>query len=124
VKSNTQRGGFAENVNLDSISGAFERSFAYVTMLYNSQTGQWFQCLTQTGADPFSYRNGSWATGWTVTRAAFNGDGRDDLFVYNGRSTAVDSNSGRWFRVVTQSDLSFAYFEGEQRWVAGWREES
>ena len=39
VKSNTQRGGFAENVNLDSISGAFERSFAYVTMLYNSQTG-------------------------------------------------------------------------------------
>jgi len=88
--------------------------------LYNSQTGQWFQCLTQTGADPFSYRNGSWAPGWTVTRAAFNVDGRDDLFLYNGRSTTVDSNSGRWFRVVTQSDLSFAYFEGEQRWVAGW----
>lgn len=88
--------------------------------LYNSQTGQWFQCLTQDGADPFSYRNGAWARGWTVTRGVFNADGRDDLFLYNGRSSAVDSNSGRWFRVVTQADLSFAYLEGEQRWIAGW----
>jgi polygalacturonase len=39
VKSNTLRGGFAENINLDSVTGDFDRSFAFVTMVYNSQTG-------------------------------------------------------------------------------------
>ena len=39
VKSNTLRGGFSENINLDSVSGTFARSFAYVTSTYNSQTG-------------------------------------------------------------------------------------
>ncbi len=41
VKSNTQRGGGAQNVFLDSISGDFDRSFAYVTMTYNGQTGKY-----------------------------------------------------------------------------------
>jgi polygalacturonase len=39
VKSNTRRGGGAQNINLDSFSGSFDRSFAYVTMTYNGQTG-------------------------------------------------------------------------------------
>ncbi|WP_370944572.1 glycoside hydrolase family 28 protein [Amycolatopsis sp. cg5] len=39
VKSNTKRGGFSENINLDSISGTFARSIAYVLPTYNSQTG-------------------------------------------------------------------------------------
>jgi polygalacturonase len=39
VKSNTLRGGFSQNINLDSFSGTFDRSFAYVTMTYNGQTG-------------------------------------------------------------------------------------
>jgi hypothetical protein len=39
VKSNTLRGGFAENINLDSVTGNYDRSFAFVTMTYNSQTG-------------------------------------------------------------------------------------
>jgi polygalacturonase len=39
VKSNTQRGGFAENVNLDSFSGTLDRSVMFVTSTYNSQTG-------------------------------------------------------------------------------------
>lgn len=39
VKSNTLRGGFAQNINLDRFSGTFDRAFAYVTMTYNSQTG-------------------------------------------------------------------------------------
>jgi polygalacturonase len=39
VKSNTLRGGGAQNVNLDSITGTFDRAFAYVTMTYNGQTG-------------------------------------------------------------------------------------
>jgi len=39
VKSNTRRGGFAENVNLDSFSGTLDRSVAFVTSTYNSQTG-------------------------------------------------------------------------------------
>jgi|SRR5579859_5324255 len=39
VKSNTQRGGFAQNINLDGFTGTFDRSFAFVTMTYNGQTG-------------------------------------------------------------------------------------
>jgi polygalacturonase len=39
VKSNTRRGGFSENINLDSFSGTLERSVAFVTSTYNSQTG-------------------------------------------------------------------------------------
>jgi polygalacturonase len=39
VKSNTLRGGFAENVNLDSFSGTLDRHVAFVTSTYNNQTG-------------------------------------------------------------------------------------
>ena len=39
VKSNTLRGGFAQNINLDSFTGVFDRSVAFVTMTYNNQTG-------------------------------------------------------------------------------------
>jgi polygalacturonase len=39
VKSNTQRGGFAQNINLDSFHGAFDRAFTFITMVYNGQTG-------------------------------------------------------------------------------------
>jgi polygalacturonase len=39
VKSNTQRGGFAQNINLNGFTGTFARSFAFVTMTYNNQTG-------------------------------------------------------------------------------------
>ena len=39
VKSNTLRGGFVQNINLDSFYGIFDRSFAFVTMIYNNQTG-------------------------------------------------------------------------------------
>jgi polygalacturonase len=39
VKSNSLRGGFSTNINLDSFAGAPTRSFAYVTMTYNGQTG-------------------------------------------------------------------------------------
>lgn len=39
VKSNTQRGGFAENINLDSFSGTLDRSVIFLTSTYNNQTG-------------------------------------------------------------------------------------
>lgn len=39
VKSNTQRGGFSQNINLDSVSGTFDRSIMFVTSTYNNQTG-------------------------------------------------------------------------------------
>jgi hypothetical protein len=39
VKSNTRRGGFSENINLDSFSGVLERSVAFVNPVYNGQTG-------------------------------------------------------------------------------------
>ncbi len=39
VKSNTLRGGFSENINIDSFSGVLDRSVAFVTSTYNNQTG-------------------------------------------------------------------------------------
>ncbi|HEU4424738.1 MAG TPA: glycosyl hydrolase family 28 protein [Pilimelia sp.] len=39
VKSNTRRGGFAENINLDSFTGVLDRHLIFVTSTYNSQTG-------------------------------------------------------------------------------------
>lgn len=39
VKSNTLRGGFSENINLDSVSGTFARSIVHVRPDYNGQTG-------------------------------------------------------------------------------------
>jgi polygalacturonase len=39
VKSNTQRGGGAQNVNLHSMSGAPTRSYVFLTSTYNGQTG-------------------------------------------------------------------------------------
>jgi polygalacturonase len=39
VKSNTLRGGFAQNINLDRFSGMFDRAFSFVQMDYNGQTG-------------------------------------------------------------------------------------
>src|SRR6266540_280493 len=53
VKSNTKRGGFAENINLDSFSGVLDRSVAFVTSTYNSQTGSfvpWFGPLAITNS--------------------------------------------------------------------------
>jgi polygalacturonase len=54
VKSNTQRGGFAENINLDSFTGTFARSFAFVTMTYNGQTGDFPPTF-----GPFAFTNSS-----------------------------------------------------------------
>jgi len=39
VKSNTRRGGFSENINLDSVTGVLARSVAFVNPVYNQQTG-------------------------------------------------------------------------------------
>jgi polygalacturonase len=40
VKSNTLRGGFVRNVNIDTMNGApFNRDVVFITMTYNSQTG-------------------------------------------------------------------------------------
>ncbi len=41
VKSNTRRGGFSQNINLDSFTGVLDRSFAYIIMDYNGQTGNY-----------------------------------------------------------------------------------
>jgi polygalacturonase len=54
VKSNTQRGGFTENVNLDGFTGTVDRSFVFVTSTYNNQTGDY---LPRFG--PFAITNSS-----------------------------------------------------------------
>jgi len=52
VKSNTLRGGFSENINLDSVSGTFARNFVFVTSTYNNQTGS-----TPPSFGPFTMSN-------------------------------------------------------------------
>jgi polygalacturonase len=54
VKSNTRRGGFSENINLDSVSGVLARSVAFVTSTYNNQTGS-----TPPKFGPFTITNSS-----------------------------------------------------------------
>jgi polygalacturonase len=84
VKSNTRRGGFSENINLHSFSGDFDRSFAFVTMTYNGQTGS-----HPPSFGPFRISNSSCTKaplvfdvsglsndhvkGFTVTNCSFNG---------------------------------------------------
>ncbi len=71
--------------------------------------GLWFTVkFTRTSA---TYRSSQWAPGWTVRRTQFNGDRYADLFLYN-------RDTGMWFKVLTRSDGSFAYYAGE--WIAGW----
>ncbi|MFE5501510.1 glycoside hydrolase family 28 protein [Amycolatopsis japonica] len=64
VKSNTLRGGFTENVNLDSVSGTFVRSVVYVLPDYNGQTGEQVPRF-----GPFTL---SRSTGTKCGQAAFN----------------------------------------------------
>ena len=84
VKSNTKRGGGAQNINLDSFVGAPTRSFAYVTMTYNSQTGNtppMFGPLNITNCGttktPLVFNvaglSNDHVKGLTVTNCAFNG---------------------------------------------------
>jgi polygalacturonase len=84
VKSNTKRGGYSKNINLDSFSGDFDRSFVFVTTTYNSQTGSHTPVF-----GPFRISNSSCTKtplvfdvsglssehihGFTVTNCTFNG---------------------------------------------------
>jgi polygalacturonase len=85
VKSNTRRGGFSENINLDSFSGVLDRSFIYVTSTYNGQTGSFpprFGPITITNSScshagqaalNVSGLSGSHIRGLTIRNCAFNG---------------------------------------------------
>lgn len=87
--------------------------------LYNVATGRWFVCLTSPSSDDFLYTAGAWAPGWQIHGGDFDGDGRGDLFLYNPNGN-TDANSGRWFRVMTQVDGTFAYVAGDVRWANTW----
>ena len=102
-----------EDMNGDGKSDVF---------VYNPTTGRWFKCLsTGTGTGDFDYTwTGVWGTGWSVYPADFNGDGRGDIFVYNANASS-DPNSGKWFRVISQPDNSFAYDGGTVRWANDWQ---
>lgn len=53
VNSNTQRGGFTRNVNVDRLTGTVTASFAYVFMTFLGQTGTYppeYRALTITNS--------------------------------------------------------------------------
>ena len=89
-------------------------------LLYAPANGRWVQAISGAPTADFTYpRSGVWSPGWLALRMRLNADTRDDLFLYNPQG-ASDPNSGRWFRVLTNSDLSFGYLEGPVRWSPGW----
>jgi polygalacturonase len=86
LKTNTQRGGGATNVNLDSFTVAPTRNFAFVTSTYNSQTGSQklnfggitiSNCTTTKVPKVFDVSGTSsyHVHGFTVSDCAFNGVG-------------------------------------------------
>jgi polygalacturonase len=83
VKSNTLRGGFATNINLDSITASNQKgAFGFVTMTYNGQTGpnhpnfSGFSVTNSTGnAEPYAFDvtglSGDPVNGFTVKNSKF-----------------------------------------------------
>ena len=61
----------------------------------------------------------SFAPGWTVYRAVFDRDGRDDLFLYNANPKRTRRNAGKWAQAFTQSRLDFVVKPGKTAWSAG-----
>ncbi|ANN15278.1 endopolygalacturonase [Amycolatopsis orientalis] len=77
VKSNTLRGGFTENINLDRVSGTFVRSIGYVLPDYNGQTGPYVPRF-----GPFTISNSS---STKCGQAAFNVRGLPNSHVHGLR---------------------------------------
>jgi len=83
VKSNTQRGGFSRNINLDSITGRNQKgAWAFVTTTYNGQTG----------SNPPAFG------GFTIT----NSTGDTSPFAFN-----VSGLTGDHVRGLTAKNLTF-----------------
>jgi polygalacturonase len=99
VKSNTQRGGGAQNVNLDSITGAPVRSYVFLTSTYNGQTGS-----HPPAWGPFSITNSS----CTKTPKVFDVSGLSDdhvkgFTVNNCTFNGVSNTTNTWKNVDGRS---------------------
>jgi VCBS repeat protein/FG-GAP repeat protein len=84
-------------------------------------TGRWFLVdvpETAPSTEYAAYSSGLWAAGWSLTVGDFNGDGRDDLFLYN--NTGAGSLAGHWFQAFSRGDGSFDYRPHDVVWAAGW----
>jgi len=100
VKSNTLRGGFAQNINLDSFTGTFDRSVVFVTMTYNNQTGDFPPAF-----GPFTLTNSS------CTRAPLvfdvNGLPTDPIHGFVVRDCAFDGVVNTTNRISNVEGLVF-----------------
>jgi hypothetical protein len=88
-------------------------------LFYNPRSGAWVQWITDATTLQFTQRTGQFEAGWTVFRARFDANTRDDLFLYNANPKASDQNAGKWAQAITQSDLSFTVKDGTVVWAAG-----
>jgi hypothetical protein len=62
-------------------------------LVYERETGGWRVQWANAPGQFTLARSGGWAAGWDVSVADFNGDGRDDFFLYSSRT-------GDWFKVI------------------------
>ncbi|MBI4475543.1 MAG: VCBS repeat-containing protein [Acidobacteria bacterium] len=72
--------------------------------LYNTATGEWFECFNN-GAGDFTYASGRWDANWQISITSFNGDARADLLLYN-------STTGTYVQCINTGSASFTYYAG------------
>ena len=117
VKSNTLRGGFARNINLFGFSGTFARSFAFVTMTYNGQTGNFPPAF-----GPFTVTRSS----CTSAPLVFDVNGLPDDHI-NGlvvRDCTFDGVTNPVNSIGNVDSLSFTNVTINGQPVTGWRRAS
>jgi hypothetical protein len=100
VKSNTLRGGFAQNINLDSFTGVFDRSVAFITMTYNNQTGD-----TPPAFGPFSITRSSCTKAPLVFDV--NGLPTDHIAGFTARDCTFDNVADPASRISNVDGLTF-----------------
>jgi len=100
VKSNTQRGGFAQNINIDSFTGRYDRSVFFVTMTYNNQTGDFPPAF-----GPFSMTNSSCTSAPLVFDV--NGLPTDHINGFVVKNCAFDGVTNTVNRISNVDGLAF-----------------
>lgn len=80
--------------------------------LYNETTGDWSRRTSQPGGGFAEESSGTWATGWSVQRADFNGDDLTDFFLFN-------TTTGEWAKML--NDGTGFTTQATGGWWPGWQ---
>ena len=79
---------------------------------YHPSTGGWSRQLSQPGGGFVAQTQGTWAPGWTVTRADFDNLSGTDVFLFN-------TTTGAWAKMLNNDTGFTAQSSGQ--WWPGWQ---